>query len=133
MDKITKDFIREESEWDAYFDTDGIDGPEEDEAVAECGNCGATIRAYDEATGYVRWCGGMYNTMYLCRDCRKGMTLRDFATLFDIQFYEPEGQYEADEIVEKTSACCRRYNEKQREAFRNTITTAAQMVKGARS
>ena len=124
--------IREDCEADALAEQ-FEDGPDEEEAIAECENCGEKIYAHSDALGLVHRDGGEYRTMYLCRDCARQMRVTDILTLLDVMYYEPVVGHDADRVVEKTSRFCREMNQARRSEFRRMISTAAEMAKGVRA
>lgn len=129
MERLTEDFIRDECEWEA-FEEKFTDGPDEDEVIAECENCGADIYVYDNPLGMVVRDGDTYRTMYLCKDCAKQMRVTDILTLLDIMYYEPVFDGEGDKVIEKTSGFCRRMNAIVKAEQRERIAFAAQIASG---
>lgn len=126
MTQEERAFIRDESEVDAWTEQ-FADGPDEEEPIAECENCGTGIYIYDNALGMVVRERDKYRTMYLCRDCYKQMLVTDILELLDVLNFDGEGE----EVVDKTARQCRKLNAMAKKAEQDRIAIAANMVKAA--
>jgi len=121
MDKITRDFIREESEWDAWTD--------EEDLVGYCDACHEPIRRGEYVMSIIRD-GGRRSVEYtFCERCLDEMPLSE---ILDCMAIDYRRGFAEDAIPDAKDAAAMQ-NAQRRAAFRRTITTAAKMVKGARS
>ena len=83
MDKITRDFIRDECEMDAFMEK--LEG----DFVEYCDGCNEPVYEEDEAIGVVvRQGDGTDLPICICGKCLKAMSHRDLLDLLGIDWFE---------------------------------------------